>query len=86
MYGMCGFGSWVERKEEDMSDDCINVIQTTLSCSNQSRVTIKFLLTIDATESTLVSMGEVSSSCVTSVTFEGFCYEKVKETEQGKVR
>lgn len=73
---MCGTNSGVERNKVDTSDDCVDVMQTTLSCSNQSSITIKFLLTIDATESILVSVGEVSSSFVTSVAFEGFCYEK----------
>ena len=78
MYGMCGFASGIERNKEVMSNDSIDVKQTALSCSNRSSITIKLLLTIDATESTLVSIGEESSSCVTSVTFDWFYYEKVR--------
>jgi hypothetical protein len=70
---MCGFSSGVERNIVDTSDDCINVMHATLSSFNQSSFTMKFFLTIDATESILVSVGEVSSSFVTSVAFEGFC-------------
>jgi hypothetical protein len=73
---MCGFSLGVERNKEDTSDDRIDVMHATLSSSNQSSVTINFFLTIDATESILVSVGEVSSSFVTSVAAERFCYRK----------
>jgi hypothetical protein len=67
-----------------VNDDCINVMHATFSSSNQSSVTIRFLLTIDATESILVNVGEVSSSFVTPVASDGFCRENRRR--QGKVR
>lgn len=63
----------------------VNVMHAILFPSSQSGITVKFFLTIDATESILVSVGEVSSSFVMSVASERICYE-VKEAGQGKVR